>query len=199
MENISNRYMTDFLINSIVLGIGLAMDAFSVSMANGLSEPKMKRGRVCVIALVYAFFQYLMPVIGWGLVHTVAEQFTAFYKVVPWIALVLLLFIGGKMLLEGLADRKRPEEEKTETKLTNRLLIVQGIATSIDALSVGFTIASYGFVKANLAALIIGAVTFLICVPGLLIGKKAGTKLSWRASVFGGILLMFIGIKIFIG
>ena len=190
--------MTDFLINSIVLGIGLAMDAFSVSMANGLSEPKMKRGRVCVIALVYAFFQYLMPVIGWGLVHTVAEQFTAFYKVVPWIALVLLLFIGGKMLLEGLADRKRPEEEKTETKLTNRLLIVQGIATSIDALSVGFTIADYSFPQALLSAGIIGAVTDAVCLCGLMIGKKAGMRLAGKASVVGGLLLIGIGVEIFI-
>ena len=169
-----------FVINSAALGVGLAMDAFSVSLANGLHEPQMRRGRICAIAGVYAFFQFIMPMIGWVCVHTIVEAFSAFEKLIPWIALVLLLYIGQMVRLSGPA------------------LLVQGIATSIDALSVGFAIAEYNAVMALSAGLIIAAVTFVICVGGLLIGRKAGTKLSWKASVLGGCILIAIGIEIFI-
>lgn len=187
-----------FYVNSAALGVGLAMDAFSVSLANGLREPKMQTGRICAIAGVYAAFQYAMPVIGWVCVHTVVTAFSAFEKFIPWIALVLLLFIGGKTLTEGLKDRKSPPEEGDARRLTAGLLLTQGVATSIDALSVGFTIADYQFLQANTAAVIIGIVTFVICVAGLIIGKKAGTRLSWKASVLGGVILIAIGIEIFV-
>lgn len=184
-----------FVFNSILLGVGLAMDAFSVSLANGLNEPEMKKKKLCGIAGVFAFFQALMPMIGWICVHTVLKYFQAFEKCIPWIALVLLVFIGGKMLLEGL----RPEDSKeTNTKVGLTALLIQGVATSIDALSVGFTIAEYGFVMALVCSLIIAAVTFFICVAGLLIGKKFGTKFSNRASILGGVILIFIGLEIFI-
>ena len=91
-----------FFFNSILLGVGLAMDAFSVSMANGLNEPHMKKNRMCGIAGVFAFFQFLMPMIGWICVHTVVQYFKAFEKFIPWIALFLLLYIGGSMLMEGI-------------------------------------------------------------------------------------------------
>ena len=191
--------MITFLVNSVGLGVGLAMDAFSVSLANGLSEPEMKRGRMCGIAGVYAFFQFLMPMIGWICVHTVAEHFSAFEKMIPWIALILLLYIGGKMLIEGIVQKDEEDEGASQGKLTGKTLFIQGIATSIDALSVGFTIADYGVLRAAAAALIIGGVTFLICVPGLLIGRKVGTKLAGKASILGGCILIIIGIKIFIG
>ena len=191
--------MITFLVNSVGLGVGLAMDAFSVSLANGLSEPEMKRGRMCGIAGVYAFFQFLMPMIGWICVHTVAEHFSAFEKMIPWIALILLLYIGGKMLIEGIVQKDEEDEGASQGKLTGKTLFIQGIATSIDALSVGFTIADYGVLRAAAAALIIGGVTFLICVPGLLIGRKVGTKLAGKASILGGCILILIGIKIFIG
>ena len=191
--------MITFLVNSVGLGVGLAMDAFSVSLANGLSEPEMKRGRMCGIAGVYAFFQFLMPMIGWICVHTVAEHFSAFEKMIPWIALILLLYIGGKMLIEGIVQKDEEDEGASQGKLTGKTLFIQGIATSIDALSVGFTIADYGVLRASVAALIIGGVTFLICVPGLLIGRKVGTKLAGKASILGGCILILIGIKIFIG
>ena len=188
-----------FILNSLALGVGLAMDAFSVSLANGLHEPTMPKKRMLGIAAVYAVFQYAMPIIGWVLIKTVEELFSAFHKLVPWIALLLLLYIGGKMLLEGLKERKvGPETEVTRPPLGLRLLIVQGIATSIDALSVGFTLEEYSFWKANAAALMIGGVTFLICLGGILIGRKAGTKLSWGASVLGGLILIAIGIEIFL-
>lgn len=184
-----------FFFNSILLGIGLSMDAFSISLANGLHEPHMKKGRICEIAGVYAFFQALMPMIGWICIHTIVNYFTAFEKVIPWIALILLSYIGGSMLLEGL---RGGEEDAERKQLGFAALLVQGVATSIDALSVGFTIADYDLTMALLAAIIIAAVTFVICTAGLLIGKKVGTKLAGKATIFGGIILIFIGLEIFV-
>ncbi len=184
-----------FFFNSILLGVGLAMDAFSVSLANGLNEPKMKRGKMCGIAGVFALFQALMPMLGWVCVHTIVQYFKSFEKLIPWIALGLLLFIGGKMLFEGIKNNGS-EEENLGVGLG--ALLVQGVATSIDALSVGFTISDYGFVMALVCSLIIAAVTFLICMAGLFIGRKFGTKLAGKASVLGGAILIFIGLEIWI-
>ncbi len=183
-----------FFFNSILLGVGLAMDAFSVSMANGLNEPCMKRRKMCLVAGTFAFFQALMPLLGWICVHTVVEYFSSLQKFIPFIALGLLLFIGGKMLIDGIKGNE--EEECTGVGIT--VLLVQGVATSIDALSVGFTIAEYNLANAVAAALIIALVTFIICVIGLLIGKKFGTVLSNKAQIFGGIILIAIGIEIFL-
>lgn len=184
-----------FFLNSVLFGIGLAMDAFSVSMANGMNEPGMKPKRMLGIAGVFSGYQIAMPLIGWLCVRTVAKAFAAFQKLIPWIALLLLLYIGGKMLLEGIRAQGSEEES---TAVVFWALMLQGIATSIDALSVGFTIAEYTFPAALLEALIIGAVTLLICLSGLIIGKKFGTKLSGKASLLGGIILILIGIEIFI-
>lgn len=192
--------MTDLslLITSIALGIGLAMDAFSVSLANGLHEPFMSRKRLLGIALVYALFQFLMPVLGWTCVHTIETFFEAFRGVIPWIAFILLIYIGGKMIIEGVREKRAPGDDHTEKKLSAHELLLQGIATSIDALSVGFTISDYDLPAAGLSASIIGVETFVICVFGLVIGKRAGTKLSWKASVLGGVILCAIGIEILI-
>ena len=187
-----------FLLNSILLGVGLAMDAFSVSLANGLNEPYMKKGRMCGIAGVFAFFQALMPMAGWICIHTIVNAFQAFEKCIPWIALALLGYIGGKMLLEGIRGGEEEEEEEELHAVGFMGLMVQGVATSIDALSVGFTIADYDFWMALLAAIIIAAVTFIICFGGLEIGKKVGTKLAGKASVLGGVILIFIGLEIFV-
>lgn len=184
-----------FFFNSILLGTGLAMDAFSVSLANGLNEPKMKKAKIFGVAGIFALFQFAMPMIGWVCVSTIAERFKAFEKFIPWIALLLLGYIGGKMLYEGIKN-KDSEEEKPAVGLS--ALLVQGVATSIDALSVGFTISSYNLTEALLACLLIGAVTFLICFAGILIGRKAGTALAGKAGVFGGLILLFIGIEIFV-
>ena len=183
-----------FFFNSILLGVGLAMDAFSVSMANGLNEPDMKKNRMSGIAGVFAFFQFLMPMVGWICVHTVVQYFKMFEKFIPWIALFLLLYIGGSMLIEGI---KGGEEEESHG-VGFKALLVQGGAPSIDALSVGFTIADYGFVMALVCSLIIAVVTFFICVGGLQIGKTVGNKLSNKASILGGVILIFIGIEIFV-
>ena len=187
-----------FFLNSAALGVGLAMDAFSVSLANGLHEPRMPRGRMCFIAGVYAFFQFLMPMTGWACIHTIAVLFSAFRKMIPWIALGLLLYLGGKMILEGVQERNSGSDGGTGPCLSGKDLLLQGIATSIDALSVGFAIAEYALVPAFLASLIIAAVTFVICIGGLLIGRRAGTALSWKASVLGGCILVLIGIEIFL-
>lgn len=185
-----------FILNSILLGIGLAMDAFSVSLANGLNEPLMKASRMNLIAGVYAFFQFAMPMIGWLCVHTLMEYFVSLQKFIPWIALVLLLYIGTDMLREGI--KHEDNESESVKKLSFSVLLVQGTATSIDALSVGFTIAEYNGIMALLASLIIAVVTHVICLGGLQIGKKVGTKLSTKASVLGGVILIAIGIEIFI-
>ena len=185
-----------FILNSAMLGVGLAMDAFSVSIANGLRDPRMRRARVLLIAGTFAFFQFLMPMIGWICVHFLVETFLAFQPDIPWIALCLLGFIGGKMILEGLRGR---DAEAETAALSISALMLQGIATSIDALSAGFTLAEYGGRMALAASLIIAAVTLLICVVGVRIGRRFGMKLAHRASVFGGAILILIGLEIFIG
>lgn len=184
-----------FFVNSILLGVGLAMDAFSVSLANGLNEPNMKAKRVFLIASVFAIFQALMPMIGWICVHTISQYFKVFEKMIPWIALILLAFIGGKMLIEGIKSKDSGEEKPV---IGFAGLIVQGIATSIDALSVGFTIAEYNILMAFVCSVIIAIITLAICIGGVCIGKRFGTKLSNKASILGGVILIGIGIEIFI-
>lgn len=183
-----------FFFNSALLGVGLAMDAFSVSMANGLHDPYMDRAKSVKIAGTFAVFQAVMPMTGWVCVHTIVELFSSFEAFIPWIALALLGYIGGKMLYEGL----RGEESEEAAELSSGALFMQGVATSIDALSVGFTIAEYGWLMALICSLIIATVTFFICMAGLSIGKKFGTKLSGKASVLGGVILIGIGLEIFI-
>ena len=183
-----------FVFNSVLLGVGLAMDAFSVSLANGLHEPRMRAGRMCGVAGVFAGFQALMPMLGWVCVHTIAQAFSWFEQLIPWIALGLLGYIGGKMLLEGI----RGGEAEEAAELSTGALLMQGIATSIDALSVGFTISEYGWLMALVCAVIIAVVTFFICMAGLDIGKKFGTKLSGKANILGGVILIGIGLEIFI-
>ncbi len=184
-----------FILNSILFGVGLAMDAFSVSAANGLAAPDMHISKSFKIAGTFGAFQMAMPLIGWFCVHTVAEKFKAFQKFIPWIALILLLYIGGSMIYEGITN-KAAEEAREE--VSGGTLFIQGVATSIDALSVGFTIASYTWVKALSESLIIGLVTFVICLVGIKLGKTLGMKLSGKAEILGGVILIGIGLEIFI-
>ena len=183
-----------FFLNSVLLGVGLAMDAFSVSLANGLHDPRMSRRRSAIIAGTFAWFQAAMPMLGWVCVHTIVELFSSFETFIPWIALALLGYIGGKMLVEGI----KGEEAEEAAELSAGALFVQGVATSIDALSVGFTISEYGWLMALVCSLIIAVVTFFLCAAGLSLGKKFGTKLSGKASVLGGVILIGIGLEIFV-
>lgn len=184
-----------FFFNALLLGVGLAMDAFSVSLANGLHEVKMRPGKMGIVAGVFGLFQGLMPLLGWVCIHTIVQYFSSIETLIPWISLALLGYIGVKMLLDAI---KCGDCEDCRQKLTVGALLMQGVATSIDALSVGFTIAHYDWLAATLAAGLIAAVTFLICFAGIAIGKKMGTKLAGKAGIFGGILLIFIGIEIFV-
>lgn len=196
-----------FILTSLLLGVGLTMDAFSVSIANGLKEPNMKKGKMLGVASTYALFQYAMPMIGWICVHTIVEKFKKFEYAIPWIALILLLYIGGKMIIENIIEMKKAknqeinEEESSQDtikKLGFWALMVQGVATAIDALSVGFTIADYGIYKALICGAIIAVVTLLFCLFGLFFGKKLGSKFSSKAELIGGIILVAIGLEIFI-
>lgn len=190
------EYSFTFFINNLLLGVGLAMDAFSVSLVNGLSEPCMKRKKIIAIALVFAIFQAVMPLIGWFCVHTIVDKFHSFRPYVPWVAFLLLLYIGGGMLNDGI--KKNDSSKECSHSLGFLALIIQGIATSIDALSVGFTIAEYNCIMATISALIIAMVTFVICAGGVVIGKRFGTKLSNKSLMMGGIILVFIGFEILI-
>ena len=186
------------ILTAIGLGFGLAMDAFSVSLANGLHEPKMKLSRVLLIAGTFAVFQGIMPMIGWVLVKTVFNYFEALSFLIPWIAFGLLGYIGGKMIFDGIKCRESEDEDCG--KLTFGLLMVQGIATSIDAMSGGVTMAAeaYNFGDVALSVAIITAMTMVICIAGIYLGKVFGTKLANKASIFGGSILLIIGIIILV-
>ena len=186
-----------FFVQSILLGAGLAMDAFSVSLADGLDAPCMRLRKMCAIAGVFAFFQAAMPMLGWVCVHTVVQVFGVLEKFIPWIALILLCWIGGNMLKEGLCH-KEENGEVCKIHIGFGALLTQGVATSIDALSVGFTIAEYNWLAALVCALVIAAVTFVICMAGLAVGKRFGTKFAGKASVLGGVILIAIGIEIWL-
>ncbi len=173
------------------LGVGLAMDAFSVSVVNGFSVKNMERSGRMKMAGAFGFFQCLMPLIGWALVNVLLSVFRVLNKYIPWVAMALLFYLGGKMVYEGI----RGETEEMED-LGRRTLLLQSIATSIDALSAGIVLSAMSLHAAVISSVLIGLITFAFCVIGALIGKKFGTKLAGRATILGGIILIFIGIKI---
>lgn len=180
-----------FFLNSCLFGIALAMDAFSVSIANGIHEPTMSKSKTFLIPTIFAILQGVMPFIGWFCVHNLIELFKFLNQLIPWIALLLLSFLGIKMIIEG-----KKKDENTIISNTFWALIIQGIATSIDALSVGCTIAEYNLTEAFVFVLIIAVITFFICFVGVIIGKKFGNKFSNKAELIGGIILIAIGIEI---
>lgn len=182
-----------FVLTALLLGIALAMDAFSVSVINGLNEPNMRKRKFILIPLVFSVFQFLMPLIGFICVHLLAEKFDVFAKAAPFIGFALLLIIGTKMIIEGALNK---EDETIITSIP--ILLIQGIATSIDALSVGFAIENYTYLEAIISCIIIGLLTFIICIIGVIIGKKIGDKLNNKATIIGGIILIIIGIIILI-
>lgn len=186
------------IVEVLLTGVGLSMDASAVGMTNGLNEPKMRLTKILLIALFFGVFQGVMPLIGYFAGTLFAE---AVASVAPYVALVLLGFIGGKMIYEAL--KKNKEEEETVKNLSVGALTVQAIATSIDALAVGISLLALdeiGALKVNIfaACAIIAACTFVISLAAVFIGKKFGTVLADKAELIGGIILVAIGLKIFI-
>ncbi len=183
--------MGEMILTSIFLGIGLAMDACAVSMADGLKDSKMKISKIVFIALMFAVFQGSMPLIGYFLGHAI---FKNVIWIIPILSLLLLTTLGIKMIIDG----RNHEYKNVEKNLTIVVVLLQSIATSIDALSVGVTMSNYTLSEALISVSLIALVTFIICYIGVVIGKKFGTKLENIAETTGGIILILIGIEIFI-
>ncbi len=186
------------ILEVLLTGVGLSMDAAAVGMTNGLNEPKMRLTKILLIALFFGVFQGVMPLIGYFAGTLFAE---AVASIAPYVALVLLGFIGGKMIYEAL--KKSKEEEETAKNLGVGALTAQAIATSIDALAVGISLLALngiGALKVNIfaACAIIAACTFVISLAAVFIGKKFGAVLADKAELIGGIILVAIGLKIFI-
>ena len=178
------------LYEIVLIAIGLSMDAFAVSICKGLSMQKMNYKNAIIIALYFAIFQGLMPIIGFFLGTT----FRVFVERVDhWIAFILLLIIGINMIVEGL-DNAKP---KNSDLLDFKTMIILSLATSIDALAVGIT---FAFFRTNLlsSTIIIASITFVLSIIGVKIGNRFGDKLQGKAKIIGGIVLIIIGIKILI-
>lgn len=178
------------------VAIGLAMDAFAVSIAQGVASPKFRIGHAMKVGIFFGFFQAFMPVLGWAL----GFQFKGYIeKVDHWVAFGILFIIGAKMIYNVLYQENDTCEVKTNNKhKENRILLMLAIATSIDALAVGI---SFAFLNTSIihAAVIIGVITFLLSAIGVFIGKKFGCLFQKQAEIFGGVALILIGIKICIG
>lgn len=181
-----------FYLQSMLFGCGLAADASAVSMANGLEENKMRPAKMLFIAFMFGFFQAGMPLIGYFVGHAFIEYIEPF---VPWIALVLLAFLGIKMIIDGIRKKETTEELK---RLTLKTIFIQAIATSIDALSVGLTFSNYTNLEAIVRCIIIAIVTFILSFVCIIIGKKFGRKFENKAIICGGVILIIIGLEIFI-
>lgn len=213
---IDMEFSFTFFLNSVLLGAALAVDAFSVSAADAMAEPDMKKTRRLAIAGTFGGFQFFMTFAGWFVVSTVSHIFAAVRKFIPWISLILLLFLGIRMIAEGIKSVRAgsdagsagcpsaenpadPEKAPAGRKATGALaLAFQGIATSIDALSVGFTASGLSVTAAAVESAIIGVVTFAICIGGVFVGKKFGDILAEKAEIAGGAVLVAIGIEIFV-
>ena len=184
------------ILTAIGFAFSLAMDAFSISLANGLNEPRMKLPRACGIAAIFGIFQGIMPMLGWILVTTVLQYFQMITPYIPYVAMIVLSFIGIKMIIEGVNHKCCDEE--VSSRLTFGMLIVQGIATSIDALSTGLAMPEYTLMQAALTALIVAVLTFVICLVGIKIGNVVGCRFAGKASILGGVILLIIGLEILI-
>ncbi len=181
------------LLEIFLVGVGLSMDAFAVAICKGLAMPRVNRKRTLLIGLYFGVFQAVMPLTGWLLGSQFARRVT---KMAPWIAFVLLAWIGGSMIRESLS--KKEEEEKAEpAELRHRELLMLAIATSIDALAVGV---SFSMVELTVpiyaAAILIGCTTFAISVAGVFVGNLFGARYKNRAEFVGGAILILIGLKI---
>ena len=177
----------------LLMGVGLAMDAFAVSICKGLSMRKVNKKQCLVIGLFFGGFQALMPFIGWVL----GSQFEQYITSIDhWIALILLGFIGGKMVVEAIREKDEAVEVgKMDPPLDSKEMFILAIATSIDALAVGIT---FAFLQVPIveAVSIIGITTFVISVIGVYVGNFFGNRYKKKAELAGGIILILIGLKI---
>lgn len=176
------------ILEILLLSIGLAMDAFAVSICKGLSMKKMNWKNAVIIALYFGIFQAVMPLIGYFLGMTFESIVTTFDH---WVAFALLTLIGGGMIKDSFDD----EEEKKNDKVDLKTMVVLALATSIDALAVGITFAFFD-VNIVIAVSIIGAITFVISILGVKIGNRFGDKYQNKAELMGGIILVLLGFKI---
>jgi len=175
----------------VFLAIGLSFDSFAVSVCSGLSLPEIRFYQATKIAFFLALFQGLMPLLGWMIgnsMHSLIEP------VAHWLAFGLLTIIGGKMIIESFISS---EKREIKNPLLIRVILMLSFATSIDALAVGFSFATL-LDKILLAALIIGLVTFVSSMLGILLGKKTGPRINRYAEISGGLILIFIGCKVLI-
>lgn len=184
--------MTAVVIQAAMIGVGLAMDAFSVSVTDGIMLGRAKLSQAVKIALFFGLFQFLMPVIGYAAGSTFAEVIESFAH---WVAFCILALIGGKMIYEAFTDEENADEGKNP--LAFKTLLVLAIATSIDALAVGVTFATMA-TPVLISSAIIGVVTFFISFAGVMIGSRAGDIFGNKAEIAGGTILILIGIKILI-
>lgn len=183
----------EYLVEFLLLGVGLAMDAFAVSICKGLAMRKVNKKQAVIIALFFGGFQAIMPVIGWLLCKGFQTYIEAFDH---WIAFALLAFIGVKMIIETLREKEDDVViEEMDPPLDMKEMLMLAIATSIDALAVGISLAALDRPIVEPAA-IIGVVTFVISIIGVYIGNFFGNKYKKRAELTGGIILVLIGVKI---
>ncbi len=183
------------LLTLIFLALGLSADAFAVAVTNGICSNKVTKRHAVSTAFTFGFFQGLMPVLGFTLGKTFVDIVCRYQH---WIALLLLGAIGVNMLSDTYKEWNCTETTNINRSLFQaRNLIMQGIATSIDAFAAGVSIAVLN-INIISAALIIGLITFVLCTLGVYIGKKFGALLGLRAKLFGGIVLIIIGLKIFV-
>ena len=186
----------NYILQSFVIGVGVASDAFAVATADGMCYKKLKMSKVILIALFFGVFQGIMPLIGYFVGQKLFANIQAF---VPYISLVILSLMGLKMIFEGIDKRKNSSNKISSKKLSLGTIFLQSIATSIDALSVGFAITNFNIYMALIFTFIVSIVTFLLSFFGVFIGKKFGNRFESIAEIFGGIILIFIGIVIFLG
>ncbi len=184
--------MFSAIIQAALIGGGLAMDAFSVSITDGIIIGRAKLSQSFKIAIFFGLFQFIMPIIGYIAGSTFSGIIESFDH---WVAFALLVFIGGKMAYEALFSRD--EEQTASDPLAIKTLLVLAVATSIDALAVGITFATIS-APVLLSSAIIGIVTFIISAIGVMLGSKLGSAAGNRAQVIGGVILIAIGAKILI-
>ena len=182
------------ILEIFLTGIGLSMDAFAVSICKGLKMRKINKKQAFIIGLYFGGFQALMPLIGWALGTRFASYITS---IDHWIAFILLALIGGNMIREAIGEDDKPDDGEMDPPLDVKEMVLLAVATSIDALAVGITFAFF-YVKIIPAITMIGCTTFVISIAGVVIGNFFGDRYEKKAELAGGIILIFIGIKILI-